>query len=205
MALTGILPLLGVSLLAFSGVAHASDLVVAVSGQFSNPAGDQASTLWAPNATWSLSFDVNSSPAVTNTTTLGFDVPVSQFTYKLNGATVSDAPTNITFSTAGNGGLFTLYFGSESGYVNGMPIPEFSFEGAQVFGGSTASPTFSAGTFATTSLLYTDAVNLDMGASTSAVTLTPTPEPSSALLLVLPFFALALPRVRRFLAGQLNA
>ena len=199
MALTRILPLLTASLLALTGTVHAAEYVVSASGQFSNPAGNQADQLWAPNGIWALSFDVSSSPAVSNTTTLSFDVPVTQFTYKLNGATVAAAPSNISFYTSGDGGLFTLFFGSESGSVNGVPIPEFIFEGAQAFSDSTTSPAFSMGSFAVSGVLYSDAVNYDAGITSSPVTLAPVPEPSTGLFCFLPLFGLAFPRVRRFL------
>ena len=198
MAFTRTLRLLAASFLGLSGLVHASTLTVSASGKFSSPAGNQAGQLWAPNATWAFSFNVNSSQAVTNTTAVSFDIPVSQFTYTLNGVSVATAASFITFDTSSNLGLFTLYFGPESGYLNGSPIPEFLFEGAQAFSGTTASPTFSAGTFAETEWIYSDAVNYDANnAPTGVVTLTATPEPASGLLIALPLIALAFSRVRR--------
>ncbi len=199
MALKRILLVLAASVFTLSGLARASTLAVSVSGQFSSPQGNQASQLWAPNAKWSLSFATNSNPSVSNTDLLGFDAPFSQFSYQLNGSNVAAAPTSIRFATAGNLGLFTLFFGPESGYSNGNPIPEFSFEGPQAFSGLTTLPTLLAGSFNVSRWTYSDAVNYDDNTSpASVVTLAPVPEPATLWLLGMSGVALGFVRVRRY-------
>ena len=167
--------------------------MVSVSGQFSN-VSQAATPLWAPNGTWALSFDVNSSPTVTYPTTLSFDPQVSNFTYSLNGKSVAATLNYATFFTTNNSGLFSLYF-------NGSSAPEFDFSGAQAFSGTTSSPTFSAGTYAVTGWDFTDSTGTydSKAAPSSVVTLAPVPEPSSLMLLGLPMFSLAFERVRRLL------
>jgi len=200
MAFKRILPLVTASLFAFSANIHATPLVVSLSGVFSSPAGNQTDQLWSPNKTWAISFNLDSNPVAGNTDLLGFDAPFSHFTYTLNGSGLAVSPSFIRFSTAGNLGLFTLFFGPESGYLKGNPIPEFAFQGPQAFSGTTTSPVFSAGSYRVSDWTYSDALNYDENTSpASVVTLAPTPEPSTALLFGLPLLSLAFVRVRRLI------
>jgi len=45
--------------------------------------------------------------------------------------------------------------------MNGMPIPEFSFSGDQVFSGPSTSPTILPGVYPIADALYSDALNFD--------------------------------------------
>jgi hypothetical protein len=139
--------------------ASASTLTMSVSGQFGP--GVSADQLAAPNALWALSFTVDSNPAAANSDALGFDAPFSAFTYMLSGSAVAVSPGEIRFFTSANGGLFTIFFGPETGFLNGMPIPEFSFSGGQVFSGTTASPTVIPGSYPVSDVIYSDAINFD--------------------------------------------
>ncbi|MBV8571552.1 MAG: beta-propeller fold lactonase family protein [Acidobacteriaceae bacterium] len=113
---------------------------------------------------------------------MGFDIPVENFKYSLNGSSVAEMPQSIRLSTASNGGLFTLFFGPQSGYdTSGNPIPELSLSGAQLFTGSTSSPTIVTGSFATTDWTYSDANNFDTQAH-AMVSAVSVPEPSAWLL-----------------------
>ena len=200
MALKRILPVLTVLVFTLPGLAHASTLLVSVSGQFSSPSGNQVSQLWAPNATWSLSFDVESNPTASNTNTVGFDAPFSDFSYELNGSGVAASPASIRFATTGGLGLFTLFFGPESGYSNGNPIPEFSFEGLQAFSNTVTSPVLSPGSFQVSDWTYSDAVNYDENTSpASIVTLTAVPEPADFWLLGISGLAFGILQIQRIL------
>jgi hypothetical protein len=161
------------------GIASASSSYISVSGQFSN--SDVANSLVAPNGTFALTFAVDDNPTPTSgsVTSLGFDLPVSAFSYKLNGSNVAAIPTEVRFNTGANGGLFDVIFGS------GLSASEFDFEGDQLFGGTTSAPTFSNGTFALTDWTYSDPSNFDVQTPSSAtVSVTATPEPSSILLML---------------------
>jgi hypothetical protein len=160
---------------AVSGLCSASSLFVTGTGTFS--ATDTADPFVTPNDVFSLQFVVPDIPTITgtNSTTLSFDVPVEAFTYDLNG-TVDDLvpqPTEITFYTADDGGGFAVAFGSST---------EFLFSSSQIFSGTTAAPAFSPGTFDDQSFLFLDQNNGDSNPAT--VTVAPTPEPSSILLLL---------------------
>jgi YVTN family beta-propeller protein len=157
------------------GTCSAGSLYVIGSGTFS--ATDTADTFVTPNDAFSVEFLVPTNPTLTpgEYNSLSFDVPVSGFTYELNGIVDSvPSPTEITFYTAADGGGFEVDFG---------PSTEFLFGSSQIFSGTTAAPVFSAGEFSGQTFLFLDNNNVDANAATVAVT--PTPEPSSILLLLL--------------------
>jgi hypothetical protein len=165
--------------------ASASTLTVSVSGQFGS--GVIADQLAASDGTWALSFDVDSIAAATNTDMFSFDAPFSDFSYLLNGSAVAVSPQSIRFFDSGDGGLFTVFFGPETGFFNGMPIPEFSFSGDQVFSGTPGNPTILPGSYSVGDALYSDALNYDDEGAFGTVTITGTqsavPEPSIFWLL----------------------
>jgi hypothetical protein len=99
--------------------------------------------------------------------------------YRLNGTVVNATPSEITFSTLANGGLFTVTYGS------GLSAQQFSFQGAQIFGGTTSAPTFTTGSYAMSGFTYSDPANYDIESPASAVvSVTPTPEPASLCLML---------------------
>jgi hypothetical protein len=166
--------------IAACGIASADVLLsVSVSGQFSG--SDVAdSSLVAPNGKFSLNFyvDSNPTPLAGTVTSLSFDVPVDGFSYKLNNVLVNVTPSEITFNTLANGGLFDVTFGS------GLSASEFVFEGAQAFSGTTAAPVFTKGQFAMTSWTFSDPANYDFQTPVgAAANVAPVPEPSTILLL----------------------
>jgi hypothetical protein len=159
--------------------ASADTLTVSESGVWDATA---PTTTWsAPNESWSFSFLISSTPAVSNVTQNAFgayfDGAYSNFTYTLNGSPVSTAPTEITWFSTGYGGLFNVNFAGAS----------FEPEGDQAYTGPESGPTIVAGTYdlglysgvflgETLLPLTGDAVIADQSAS-------PTPEPSSFFLL----------------------
>jgi hypothetical protein len=165
---------LSVLSLAACGLCSASQLYVNATGTFSST--DTADTFVIPGDSFSLQFVVPNATTTnaTNSTMLSFDVPVTNFTYKLNGSLVNvGQPSEITFYTAADGGGVEVDFG---------PSTEFLFSSSQIFAGATSSPTFAAGTFTSQSFLFLDSNNVDSNSAT--LTVSPTPEPSSILLML---------------------
>jgi len=165
---------LSVLTLAVCGLCSASSLYVTASGTFS--ATDTVDAFVIPGDTFSLQFAVPSAPTIgaANYTTVSFDAPFFGFSYDLNGvAAAIGEPSEITFYTAADGGGFEVAFG---------PSTEFLFSSSQIFGGTTAAPTFATGKFSNQSFLFLDGNNVDTNGST--VTLAYTPEPSSLPLVL---------------------
>jgi RHS repeat-associated protein len=177
---------------------------VSVSGQFGS--GVTADQLAAPDGTWALSFDVDSNPAATNTDAFSFDAPFSDFTYLLNGSAVAVSPQSIRLYESGDGGLFTLFFGPETGFFNGMPIPEFSFSGGQVFSGTPGSPMILPGSYPVSDVTYSDAINYDDEGASGTVTIaapqSTVPEPSTFRLILTGVSLTLFARIRKFRLGN---
>jgi hypothetical protein len=164
--------------MAACGIASASTLFVSATGQFAgSDAGD--SPLVTPNGAFSLNFavDSNPTPLAGSVSSLGFDVPVQDFSYRLNNVAVNVTPSEITFYTLADGGLFSVVVGT------GLSSLDFLFEGAQAFSGTTAAPVFAPGHFAITSWTFSDPGNFDSQAPLAAsASIAATPEPSSMFL-----------------------
>lgn len=171
--------------------AEAGSVDVTATGMFS--AGDTPDTFVAPGDTFSLSFLVNTNPILTSSdyTLNSFDVPVSSFTYSLDGVPVSltpgETPDDITFYTLANGGGFEVDF----------PSAEFLFGGDQMFSGPTSAPVFSTGSFPGTSWTFLDTNNVDTGTGRVAIT----PEPSFMPILLCGIAILAF-KSRRFIQAR---
>jgi hypothetical protein len=160
------------------GMASASTLVVSASGKFSS--SDAAdSPLVAPNGVFSIAFEVNSNPtpALGSVTSLSFDVPVINFAYDLNNVPVSMTPSEITFNTLANGGLFGVTFGS------GFTASQFEFLGAQAFSGTTAAPVMTTGNYAVSGWTFSDPNNFDDGTAGATASVAVAPEPSTIFLI----------------------
>jgi hypothetical protein len=165
-------------LTALCGSAHAATVVdFSVSGVFSlsdiaNPPIEQ------PGETFTIAFAIptNPTPLAGSVSSLGFDIAPGGVYYTLNGAPVSLTSSEVSFYTLADGGGVNVTFGT------GLTAESFSFQGAQLFTGTTAAPVFSVGAFSVASFLYSDASNFDTTATTSGVTLSPAPEPSTYLL-----------------------
>jgi hypothetical protein len=184
--------LLLVMSIAGCGIASADTLDVSVSGQFS--ASDTAGQLVSPDGIFNLSFVVDSTPTpeAGTVTVNSFDVPITDFSYTLDGTPVSATPSELTFETLANGGLFNVTFGS------GLSAEEFSFQGDQAFSGTTSAPTFSAGSFSVSSWTYSDPNNYDFETPVALnAQIAPVPEPSSAFPILGGLLALIAVRFRK--------
>jgi hypothetical protein len=160
------------------GIGSAGPLLfVSASGQFSST--DVADSLVAPDGFFSLSFavDTDPTPLALSVTANSFDVPVEGFSYELNSVPVSVVPGEISFFTLADGGLFSVTIGS------GFTAEEFTFQGDQAFSGTTAAPAFAAGRYNVTGVTYEDPANFDFPAAILDVSISPAPEPSTALLI----------------------
>ena len=178
--------------IAACGMGSAAPLLfVSASGQFSST--DTAGPLVAPDGVFSLRFAVDSEPTplVGSVTATSFDVPVEDFSYELNNVPLTVVPSEITFFTLADGGMFGVTIGS------GFTADEFSFEGDQLFGGTTAVPLFAAGEYNITGVTYSDPANFDSLAAIGNVSVTPAPEPSTLLLISCGLAALTSRKLRK--------
>lgn len=184
------------SLSALSGLSHAASLYVSGAGQFSP--SDTPSAIVAPSGLFSFRFtvDSNSIPVTNTVTPLGFDLSALSFTYTLNGASVNAVPSEVRFNTLANGGLFDVTIGS------GLNASIFSFQGPQAFSGTTAAPTLNIANYSVTSFTFSDPTNFDAQATNLSASVTATPEPSSALLLLCGSVAFLAVPARRFLQAR---
>ncbi len=173
------------ALLGTAALSHAAPITIQTTGTFSS--SDTQNALASPGAPWQLSFTADNQPAATNIGTDGFDLPFSNFAYTLNGQTVAASPDSIRLYGAANNGLFTVFFGPESGVdASGGFIPEFTFSGPQLFSGFPANPMISSGSYSVSEWLYTDSMNYDdqlhPGTAVTVGAGTATPEPASVAL-----------------------
>ena len=163
--------------------AFASTLVVTESGTFSG--ATPVSAISAPGGVFSLSFNVNSTPAVSSVVSgVEFDVAFSNFTYMLNGAAVSTPVGGITFFNSSALGLFNVCFVAS---CLGTPADVLSIRGGQAYSGAESSPTLLTGMFPISSALISSGTSINSLASESPVTMAQTstavtPEPSSFVL-----------------------
>ena len=173
------------------GMANAATVVFDASGRFSG--SDAADSLVTPNGIFFLSFAVSNTqaPLPGTVTSLGFDVPVAGFLYTLNNVAVNIAPSEIRFNTLANGGLFDVTIGT------GLSSTEFDFEGVQAFSGTTAAPVFTTGTYTISDWNYSDPSNFDIE-TVGTVSVVPTPEPSTILLVSCGLVALAGLKIRAY-------
>ncbi len=127
----------------------AATLTVTTSGTYS--ATTPSSSWTAPNASWSLSFNVDSNPTVSSSTPgVDFDAPVTNFVYKLNGTTVSVGPVDVAFFSTAEEGLVNIgLFGSAAGTL-ALPANGFQLFGPQAYSGTEAAPTILPNTYAET-------------------------------------------------------
>ena len=119
--------------------------MISSSGTFDSSTA--TSTFSAPDETWSFSFLVDSSPAVSNVVEGEyFDVSFSDFTYTVNGESVAITPADILFFNADDMGMFGICFidvcATDTDQSDG-----FVFYGPQMYTGDESAPTMSTGTF----------------------------------------------------------
>ena len=153
-----------------------------------------ASSIVAPRLECFLAADVNSSPTplAGSVTSLGFDVPVAGFSAPDQCVQSCIFETSEIADTLANGGLFDLTIGS------GLSADQFIFEGSQMFGGTTAAPTFAMGNYSLSGWTYSDPSNFDAKSPSGAfATVVPAPEPSSLGLFAVAASLAALAAFRR--------
>ena len=143
------------------------------------------STWSAPNETWSYSFLIDSNPTpISYTTGQFFQAPFTDFTYYLNGVQVATTPSALYFyeSNSSNSGLYQLDFGPQTSLQ-----ALFNLEGASAYTGPESSPTMVTGVYnlipgAFPNGSYFNSVQGQVNLS-GTVSIEPTPEPSSLVLL----------------------
>jgi hypothetical protein len=190
---------LGLALAAVPAFADTT-LLVSESGVFSSNVPTTLAS--APNATWSYSFLVDSTPTVLSPLTGQYFVTiVSDFQFTLNGASVGTAvpgtpPGAVFWWSASDGGLLTIAFDAEVG-----ESAIFNQSGAQVYSGPESAPTILPGVYPLTDTPFSSEFDiLDQSTYTYLYSepmsgdlyIQATPEPSSVLLALTGFAAFAL-------------
>ncbi len=125
---------LGLIVLAGSALAN---VTVSVSGTYDGSA--TPGTFEAPNASWTLSFDVANAPSAFGVGPTEFRTNFSNAVFKLNGTTIPVTGNQVIFSTIYS---FNIFLDANTQFQAGSP------GGPQLFSGSTSAPTMLAGSFA---------------------------------------------------------
>jgi hypothetical protein len=171
------------TVLLFAVSLTASTITYNASGTFNSSTPSSAYS--GPDETWSLSFDVNSTPVVSNVDAGGyFDAAFSDFSYSLDGVAVAITPVDIRFFSALDYGGFDICFTIACQYFN-SPTDGIEIETSQLFTGSESAPTMSAGNFPwiEMSLFVDSSYYPQVPPGTGSVEALATPEPSSILML----------------------
>lgn len=129
----------------------AGTLTVSSSGMFSS--GAPVTTWSAPSTTWSFSFNISSTPGVSNPDANGFDTTFSAFSYSLGGGSVATTPTRIRFFSTAASGLLEVNF-VDGSMPEANPDTGFIFSGSQAFSGSTSSPTVLVNSYPSTGAFF---------------------------------------------------
>ena len=132
-----------IAFVAFCSTLPAVTLSFSLSGKYGPTL--PISTYLAPNKSWSLTFYVDSNPAVSGVTPTQVEVhTLKGIDYTLNGSPITVTGAYLQMFTAQSASLggFSFNFGSSSG-----DVLEF-FGGPQIFSGSTTSPTIQPGSYA---------------------------------------------------------
>ena len=167
----------------------AEPLLVTASGVFGSFSSffTPTTNFTAPDAPWSLSFQVSSNPVVSDTSVGVKFAPVfTDFTYELNGSPVVLNPAEILFLAGGFNGLFNVCIDSPCAtHGNGL-----GFDGSQLYTGSELSPTIVPG-FQTSTQFFIDVNNSTFLEPNATVTVSAVPEPRLSWFVVAPLLVLA--------------
>lgn len=178
-----------------SAILSAATLKVTTSGTYS--AITPASSWTAPNATWSLSFNVSSNPVVNNSTAgVDFDAPVTNFVYQLNGTTVSVGTVDVAFFSLADDGLINISFFGSAANTLALPTNGLELFGPQAYSGTEAAPTILPNAYAETmNTLAVAGTEYPQALGTvtiSAPSVTATPAPPSLFLALFGLAALGI-------------
>lgn len=160
----------------------AATLTVSFSGTYS---ATTPATAWtAPNATYSVTFNVNSNPTPNSYVTgSDFDAPVTNLIYTLNGNVVNVGTVDVAFYNLGLGGLIDVgFFGSAA---TNTPLNGFELLGPQAYSGPEAAPTILPGAYTETrNTLYVASGPNAQTVGNVSITVGPTPTPAPPSLLL---------------------
>jgi hypothetical protein len=169
--------------------AHAGTISYTDSGTFSP--STPTTTYSGPGKMWAFSFQVDSTPAVSDFQSgIIFSPVFSNFSYTLDGSPIVVTPTSLSFVNAAFGGGFSFCF-----IATPFPCTELSLPGTQMYTGPESAPTMLTGgftlntTFAVGTLLYTQ--------PDTTVQATALPEPSTLLTLAAGLLAVGVQHRRR--------
>ncbi len=152
--------------------ANASTLTYSDSGVFS--ASTPTTTFSGPNESWSFSFTADSNPVVLEYGNGGFNFAYSNFTYSLNGSSLSIMPTAIRFFTGANGGGYFICFVEACG--NGSFPDGLGTGGPQLYKGPNSAPELLPGAYVLLFGVSLDSVGYaEPDTTLSAVVATPEP------------------------------
>jgi PEP-CTERM motif len=161
--------------------ASADLLQVSVSGTFD--ANVDTTDLIAPNATWALTFDIDSQPVTDPEGPFGFFAPATNVSYVLNGNAVPGVSflQDEFFDTASTGGDFATTFLDSNASLDLQTLGS-----QQLYSGTVSNPTILTGAFDyNTDSSVQDALGtFDLAAGSIVITdLSAVPEPHTNLLL----------------------
>jgi hypothetical protein len=195
--------------LTLAPAAGATEFLVTESGTFS--ANVPVTFVSAPDATWSYSFLVSSTPSPSYYSLgSGFGTYVSDFQYTLNGTIVPSAqadydeePGEVAWSSSAEGGLLDVIVQNASGGFEG-----FGLTGPQIYSGSESSPTLLAGEFPVgtgsefviTTGFPDPTITYSEPVTGSVLVEDATPEPPAVLLMLTGLLALAIVGRRKIMA-----
>ena len=138
------LPVFAITAFCFSTVAaQATPLSVTESGKFSS--STPTSSISAPNGTFALSFNVDSSPTVVSSSANQFAVVYSNFSFLLNGIADTAKVGSISFFDSADSGLFSICFSTPCP-ADAQSTNSLVFLGPQVFKGLSSNPQIAVST-----------------------------------------------------------
>jgi hypothetical protein len=166
--------------------AHAGTISYSDSGTFT--ASTPTTTFSGPSKTWAFSFQVDSSPVVSNVQLgIGFSPVFSNFSYTLNGSPVAVTPTSFSFLNGALGGGFSFCFINTPSPCTALSLNN-SGPGPQMYTGLESAPTMLTGGF-TLNTTFAVGTSLSTQPSTT-VQAAAVPEPSTLLTLAAGLLAL---------------
>jgi PEP-CTERM motif len=164
--------------------AHAGTITYTDSGTFT--ASTPTTTFSGPSETWAFSFQVDSSPVVSNPQSgMGFSPVFSNFSYILNGSSVAVTPTSLIFFNAALGGGFGFVFINTPSPGTALSLNDVG--GPQMYTGLESAPTMLTGAF---TLHTTFALGTALFTQPDSTVQAAVPEPSTLLTLAAGLLAL---------------